>query len=49
MFHSTLDLRILGEHKFQLLAPLVYEDDKFNIIVMDGFTFDSKCTWNMLK
>jgi len=40
MFHSALDIRILGEQKFQLLAPLVYDDDKFDIIVMDGFTFD---------
>ena len=40
MFHSTLDIRILGEQKFQLLAPLVYEDDKFDITVMEGFTFN---------
>ena len=40
MFHSTIDLRILGEQKFQLLVPLIYEDDKFNITVMEGFIFD---------
>ena len=40
MFHSHLDIRILGEQKFQLLVPLIYEDEKFYIEVMEGFTFD---------
>lgn len=40
MFKSHLDVRILGEQKFQLLAPLVYEDSNFEIIVMEGFIFD---------
>jgi hypothetical protein len=40
MFHSSLDLRILAEQRFQLLAPLIYEDNKFDITVMEGFTFD---------
>ena len=40
MFHSHLDIRILGDQKFQLLAPLIYEDAEFYIEVIPRFIFD---------
>jgi hypothetical protein len=40
VFLGHLDVRILGEQKFQLLAHLVYSDEKFHIKVMEGFIFD---------
>lgn len=40
MFHSPLDVRILGEQKFLLLSPLIYEDEKYHIETMSGFIYD---------
>lgn len=40
MFTTPFDVRILGDQKFELLAPLKYEDDVFSIEVLPGFIFN---------
>ena len=53
MFHNYLDIRILGDRKYQVLSPMKYEDHEIEIEILSGFIFNGgnvpKILWSIIE
>jgi len=53
MFHNYLDVRILGDRKYQVLSTLLYSDREVEVEVLPGFIFNGgnvpKILWGVIE